>query len=65
MLNNKKYKLLNNNKLNNFFLVYIKYFLADFTHNGHLIEIVMDYECVTCHRIFQNKDVRNINFYCF
>ncbi|XP_051169079.1 protein suppressor of hairy wing-like isoform X2 [Leptopilina boulardi] len=28
-----------------------------FTHNGHLIEIVMDYECVTCHRIFQNKDL--------
>ncbi|XP_033218126.1 uncharacterized protein LOC117173596 [Belonocnema kinseyi] len=28
-----------------------------FTHNGHVLEIMMDYECVTCHRVFQTKDM--------
>lgn len=44
-----------------FFLFIIAFFLLCFSviaHDGQIIQIITDYECVTCHRIFQSQDVR-------
>lgn len=40
--------------------------LTVFSENSQIISIVTDYECVTCHRVFQSEDVSIILFYlCF
>lgn len=47
--------------LHSFFLFIIAFFLLCFSviaHDGQIIQIITDYECVTCHRIFQSQDVR-------
>lgn len=44
-----------------FFLFIIAFFLlclSVIAHDGQIIQIITDYECVTCHRIFQSQDVR-------
>ena len=31
-------------------------------HDGQIIQIITDYECVTCHRIFQSQDMLKEHF---
>lgn len=41
------------------FLFIIVYFvlLTVISENGQIVSIINDYECVTCHRVFQSQDV--------
>lgn len=44
-----------------FFFIYYNSFLLYFTvitHDGQIIQIITDYECVTCHHVFHSEDVR-------
>lgn len=36
---------------------FIYFVLTVISENGQIISIITDYECVTCHRIFQSEDV--------
>lgn len=43
------------------FFIYYSSFLLYFTvitHDGQIIQIITDYECVTCHHVFHSEDVR-------
>lgn len=43
------------------FFIYYNFFLLYFTvitHDGQIIQIITDYECVTCHHVFHSEDVR-------
>lgn len=40
-----------------FYYYFIYFVLTVISENGQIISIITDYECVTCHRIFQSEDV--------